>query len=423
MLFICLTQKGSVQLCFGAKMRNNANISVLHHENCCGCRACGDVCPSKCISFVADKEEFIYPVIDESACISCGKCQKVCPAINQSYHAPAKKAIAAFAYNQEQRNAGSSGGLFGLLAIEIIERSGKVWGAAFDDKLNVRHQCASSIKELAPLMRSKYVQSNTSDIYTRIAKDIKDGILTLFSGTPCQCNAIRNVVGPTNLLITIEVVCHGVPSQSLFNQSIEWLEHRTGCKVTSFVFRSKYKNALHPHAFSYVCNSGNKEKTIHGLHYQFPFYFGFQKSITLRPSCYRCQWADPKRVADLTLGDFWGIERYAQNLNSKTGTSMVLANTREGKHLLETLLNKGLIHAEAFPVEIAIRHNGCLCAPTELKLERACFFEALSKEPFDAVVNRFLVPRRKWIFDLYYGLPGFLRKFVRRVMDKRMKYE
>lgn len=404
-------------------MVNKSNISVLNKEECCGCRSCGNICPKQCISFRKDSEGFIYPVVDESICISCGKCKSICPEINPVFNKKADMVEAAFAKDNYERQSGSSGGIFGLLAGSIIKNGGKVWGAAFDENLRLYHISAVTTEELNRLYKSKYLQSNTQDIYSIIKSDIKNGVITLFSGTPCQCNAVRNYIGESEFLITIEVVCHGVPSQDLFDKCIEWEEKKNKCKIKNFQFRSKYKNALHPQAFSYLCQVNSRQKIVNGLHYQFPFYFGFQKYITLRPSCYECKWARPERCADITLGDFWGIENYSPGQNAKDGISQVIINTPKGDKLFKELVSKDLIWDETFPIEVALKNNGCLNSPTKLKPERAAFFYALNSQPFEDVANTYLKSKRQWIFDIYYGLPGFIRHLVRKIMDKRMKYE
>ena len=404
-------------------MVNESNISVLNHTDCCGCKACGDVCPKSCISFCEDKEGFVYPHVDEAQCISCKKCQRICPELNPSYNAKSDSAIAAFALNYEERRNGSSGGIFGLLAQEIIKKGGKVWGAAFDFDLQLHHEAAIKTEGLSRLYRSKYIQSDPERVYTQIKKDISEGILTLFSGTPCQCNAIKNFIGRSDLLITVEVICHGVPPQSLFNKLIAYLESKSHCKIISFSFRSKSEKALHPHSFTYVCENGKRKMTVNGLHYQFPYYFGFQKYITLRPACYNCKWAKPERTADITLGDFWGIDKYDSSLDAKEGVSMIIVNTEAGEALIECIENQKQIFSEQFPIKVAIENNGCLSAPTQLKPEREVFFKALNDEPLEDVINKYLRPKRKFIFDIYYSLPKPLRQIVRRLMDKRMKYE
>lgn len=405
-------------------MANKQNIGILDHDSCCGCRACGDICPAACISFIKDDEGFLYPQVDESACIHCGKCVAACPELNPALNSAATEVTAAYSTDSDIRRSGSSGGLFGVIASHFLSDGGKVWGAAFDRNLQLRHTCASNSKELKPLLRSKYLQSDTSGCYRQIAQDIKSGIPTLFCGTPCQCNALRNYIGrECDNLLMIDLICHGVPSQDLFDKSVAWVEKRDRCRITDFSFRSKYKGALHPQAFTYICERNGKTKEVNGLHYQFPFYFGFQKYITLRPACYACKWARSERCGDITLGDFWGIEKLNPKLDPKTGISEVIANTAKGRELLAKLSAGSKIEAFTFPVDRINGSNGCLHAPTALKPERAELFRDLRTLPFDRVVDSHLVSRRRWIFDLYYGMPGFLRRIVRKVMDKRMRYE
>lgn len=401
------------------------NISILSPEDCCGCRACGDVCPTGAISFNEDSEGFLYPRVDSSICILCGKCTRICPELNLCLNPKASDATAAYAKDSQARQAGSSGGIFGLLAQRFCDEGGFVYGAAFDSNLQLIHVKARNSAEIQPILRSKYIQSNTSGIYHDAISELQKGKKVLFSGTPCQCNAIRNAVGPklSELLTTVEVICHGVPSQSLFNKSINWLENRRNCRITSFAFRSKYPKALHPQAYSFTYIKDGDTRVVNGLHYQNPFYFGFQKYITLRPSCYNCKWARPERSADITLGDFWGIEKYCPDLNAKEGVSMAIINSEKGQELIDKIVNGNRLFTKNLPIAVAIENNGCLSSPTPRKPSRDAFFAALAKEPFNEVAKRFLVPRRKWIFDIYYGLPAPLRKVVRKIMDKKMRYE
>lgn len=392
------------------------NISTLGHTDCCGCKACGDVCPVKCISFSEDKEGFMYPNVDEAICISCEKCKRACPEISPKYNAEVTECHAAYAAESKERHAGSSGGIFGLLALDVIKRGGKVWGAAFDDNLKVRHVCAESKDQIGPILKSKYIQSNTQNVYSSVLKDVKSRVLTLFSGTPCQCNAIRNIVGDNEFLITIEIVCHGVPSQSLFDKSIEWVEDKENCKITNFTFRSKFKGASSPRVFSYTKSKGGICERVNGMYYKFPFYFGFYKYITLRPSCYSCKWARSERTADITLGDFWGIEKYSQSLDANQGISQIIINSKKGTELFENV--KDNIWSQSYPIDYAIKNNGCLNAPTTLSPVRRSLFTALENESFDVVVRDYLTPKRMWILDLYFGMPEFIRQAIKKIIDK-----
>lgn len=391
------------------------NISSLSHNECCGCRACGDICPKNCIAFSEDSEGFFYPHVNSEECISCGKCMRVCPELTPSFHKEPESVLAAYANDDEKRRAGTSGGLFGLIATEVINQGGKVWGASFNGELQLIHTSATNENELSPILRSKYIQSNTEGIYAQIKDDLKSGILTLFSGTPCQCNAVRNAVGNHDKLITVDIVCHGVPSQSLFDKNIEYLEQKKAIKIVSFSFRSKYKNAPTPRVFSYKYIKKDKEKVKNSVFSKFPFLYGFYKYLTIRPSCYYCKWTKPQRTSDITLGDFWGIEKYDKCLDSHDGLSQVITNTPKGQSIINRLIEKKTIYSKVFPIETAINNNECLKNPTKKPIEREKFFHELETKPFSDVIKEYLVPKRGWILDIYFGMPNWARKLLRKL--------
>ena len=400
-------------------MKNN--ISTLPKQKCCGCRACGDICPHKCISFVTDEEGFYYPSIDDSICVGCGLCSQMCPALQlklSSEHPIAT--YAAYALDNEKHRAGSSGGLFGIIAASVIERGGKVWGAAFDDNLKLHHCAASNRQELTPLMKSKYIQSDTTGVYKTIKQDLQNRITTLFVGTPCQCNALKNYIGSNDEnLIVVDLICHGVPSQDMFDKSIRWFEQKNSCTVTGFQFRYKEKRnrSSHIYKIDYIERKGVKSGI--GLYYDFPHYYGFSKYITLRPSCYTCQWASPQRCSDITIADFWEIEKIRPHLDSKNGVSMVLVNTNAGKVIIENIKNR--LYIESAPFEFACENNGCLHKPTPLKESRNLLFKDLQTLAFDDIVKKHLTPRKKLLFDIYYNIPSGIKKIIKAIATNKLK--
>lgn len=403
-------------------MIENKSISFLTKEECTGCRLCGDCCSKHSISFKEDEEGFSYPNVDEKTCINCGLCAKVCPALHTQKCERGEKSYAVYANESVKRESGSSGGFFGAIGEMVLDNGGRVWGAAFDGELKLVHQKADNRQELVPLLKSKYIQSNLKGVYAQIKKDIREGVNTLFCGSPCQVNALKNFIGRNSeCLITVDFVCHGVPNQLLFDRSIRWYEEKHGVKVDWFQFRYKGDDVKHPQAFA-LRHKGEKN-VRKGLHYQFPYYFGFQKYMTLRPSCYQCKWACAERAGDITLGDYWGIEKYIPELNAKDGISMILCNTAKGQVLFDTLESEGKITVHDLPLNNAVESNGCLQGPSPIKKEREEFFKHLQEWDFDKVVKGHLTPKKKWIFDIYYGIPKPIRNFVRKVMDKRMKYE
>lgn len=400
------------------------NISILTHNDCCGCRSCGDICPKECISFTIDNEGFYYPNIALDKCINCGLCQRVCPELNDSFNDEPKESYAAYAKDKESRINGSSGGIFGVLSRNVITSGGSVWGAAFDEKLQLHHTKADSIDALSALYKSKYIQSDLTGVYKKIKDDVRRGVLTLFCGTPCQCNALKNFLGKDYAnLIVVDFVCHGVPSQDLFNKSIQSYETDKGVKVIFFQFRYKDSDSKHPQSYRIDYYKNGKQHNEIGLHYQFPYYFGFQKYITLRESCYTCKWANKKRTGDITVGDFWGIEKLKPELDTKKGVSMVFSNTPKGEQLLITIFQSREIFFEPVSYEFAIENNGALQGPTLRKQERDEFFADLQIMSFHNVISKHLIPKRKIVFDMYYAAPLVIRRIIRRIMNKNMKYE
>jgi coenzyme F420-reducing hydrogenase beta subunit len=348
----------------------------------------------------------------------------MCPSLNDGNREKMETCYATYAKDKTLLIQGSSGGIFGILARHIISKGGVVYGAAFDNNLKLRHQRATTLDELMPLLKSKYVQSACDGIYNEVRADLKAGKVVLFSGTPCQCNAVSNYLGAQyNNLYVVDVVCHGTPSQQLFDTCIEDYEHQNGCKVTNFQFRYKGPEVKHPHSYCMVTEKNGKKRKIVGLHYQFPFYFCFQSYISLRNSCYQCKQATPARNSDITLADFWGIEKHNPNLIANEGISMVAPHSQKGLDLFEAIRKEYDIYCEKVPYDFAVANNGNLMAPIRKTPRRDAFFEALRTKPFCEVKQEYMKSKRQYIFDIYYAIPSPIRKIVRKIMENRMKYE
>ncbi len=404
-------------------MARNNSIQTLPKTACTGCMLCGDACPQNSIEYKCDEEGFFYPHLCEDKCLDCGICRQKCPAINVNQHPAPDSIFSGYASDVSVNESGSSGGVFWLLATSFLNVGGIVYGAAFDEKLQLKHQRVDCIGNLRQLCKSKYMQSDVSGIYRKVKEDLLQDKSVLFVGTPCQCQALNNFVGDklVGKLLIVDFVCHGVPSQKLFDENLKWNERKYG-KIKSIEFRYKGKKVLHPQTLKMVYEKNGMEKSVLRMHYQDPFYFGFQKHITLRPSCYHCKWAKPERCSDITLADFWGIEKANAGLDSKNGVSCVLANTAKGREFFNSIKMQ-LAGITEQPLSFAIENNSCLSSPTVVPPYRAQFFEDWKRMGYDSVVNKYLTPNRKWIFDLYYAIPTPLRKFIRKLMNSRIKYE
>ena len=288
-------------------MKNNIKIV----DKCCGCFACGDACPKSAIKYKKDKDGFLYPYIDETKCINCGKCLKVCPRLNSQKNKFEQKGFVCYSKNESIYNNSASGGIFSELARYVLENDGVVFGAAFVN-LKVKHIRIDNLEELYKIQKSKYIQSDLRGIYLICKKELKLNKLVLFSGTPCQVTALRNFLGREyDNLITCDLVCHGVPSQKIFDKYIAYENKMNKGKIIDFTFRCKLKKRSSTHTFRYVIKRDNGQtKDKIGNYYDSPYLMGFQKHIFLRESCYDCKYANIDRVGDITLGDFWNVADY-----------------------------------------------------------------------------------------------------------------
>ena len=387
------------------------NLSDL----CTGCMACVDACPKQCIQPVTRSDGFRYAEISDAYCVYCGKCFAVCPIETQTKNTGERKNYTANAHNDKTRNNGSSGGVFELLARQFLSQGYVVCGAAFDGTV-LRHRIIHSEKELLPLLKSKYVQSDTTGIYREIISLLKNGRRLFFCGTPCQVSALKNSV-PENLqerLVTADIICHGVPSQKTFDRYIGALEEKENGKVRNFSFRVKNNKYLHAHGFSYCLEKDGKEKTIDGIYLQSSYYTAFKKYLFFRESCYTCRYATLDRVSDITLGDFWGIEKYPFPADSDKGVSMIITNTNVGKAAFEAVTSE-LVWRE-FPVEYGVESNYCLTKVTRKPAKRDAIIKSLNTEGYESTAHAYFGCTA--VEKIYASLPPAIRN-LRKKLRKR----
>ena len=306
-------------------------IRLTKKANCCGCGACAQSCPKNCISMEPDSEGFLYPKVDETQCVNCGLCEKVCPILLKQKPDPIKvEAYAAYTSNSELREKSSSGGIFSLLAQEILNRGGTVAGAAFDADFSVRHILVETDAELDRLRGSKYVQSRMEDTYVQIRDLLKQGRPVLFTGVACQIAGLKAFLGREyENLYTVDVLCHGVPSPKVWAHYRREQAQIHGTTLEEVSFRDKRKGWRH---YSMALNFAE------GVEYCRPgaedtYLRVFLRDLCLRPSCHSCRFKDFPRLSDLTIGDAWGIERHMPDLDDDHGTSVVLVNSEKGMGL------------------------------------------------------------------------------------------
>lgn len=386
---------------------------MIDPNRCIGCQACAEACPSRAISFSYDAWGEGKAALDAEKCVGCGLCDAICPAIHADVH-PAPENVYAVV-SKSHRETGSSGGVFFPLASRFIEEGGAVYGAAFDENLKLVHRRATAIAELPPLCRSKYLHSDMSHIFSAIREDLKSGKKVLFVGTPCQVSAVKNMFSKQyrETLYLVDFLCRGTGTQRVFDACIHQEEIKRGGKITQFSFRAKLRKVAH--SFSYVLDKGGKQKTVAGYSFEFPYYFSFTKYIIFNDACYSCPYSQNARVGDITLGDFWGIQRYNPALRDQDGVSMLAVNSEKGKYLFDGVKEGCTIHA--YPLSYAARHNPSFCSPTPYP-QRKRELAAILSEQGEAALVRALACTDVKKRLLYAKIPVPLRKLYQKLLGK-----
>lgn len=354
-------------------------LNSIGNENCTGCYACYNVCERKAIEVRITEDGFYKPVIAKERCIKCGLCVTKCPVLNPEYlNNPDPKFYMGWSKNPQIRKASSSGGIFSEIAIIILESGGLVYGAAWDDGLEVKHIKINSIDNLFLLRGSKYLQSKAGYVY----KEIKETLETtqknvLFVGTPCQVAGLKKIVNNDRLL-TCDLVCHGVPSYIPFKSFVESLNEN----IEKVDFRDKVTGWRNYSITYYV---GKKKWST--LHYKDKFFMGYLRNYYLNEACYSCPFSKLPRQGDITLGDFWGIEK--ENDKKDEGVSLIIANNSVGLHIIEELRKNNRIELKEVEKDRAIKHNiRVYSGYYERPKQRDYIIEEIKKSGFNEVANK-----------------------------------
>lgn len=331
---------------------------------------------------VEDAEGFFYPHVNEPLCISCGRCVAVCPSLNISSsrqsHENSPRCFAIAAADSNLRINSSSGGVFTLLAQIILRDRGAVVGVAYNGEGKAQHIIVDNERDLHLLRGSKYVQADTNNIYWQVMKILEKGQKVLFSGSPCQVAGLYTFLSKANIdnLYTIDLVCHGVPSQKTFDLSMR----DQGGDFINANFRDK----------TYGWTSYLITETSKGIIGNFGDKSGYLKAfyadMSTRPSCSKCPWVGSKREGNITLGDFWKIGDWKPQLNDNGGTSLVLVNDKKGEGLLGSVKREQFLFAEEVPLEYALQSSTTLGGRTfPAHPNRQAFFRKLNQ---GVTVNR-----------------------------------
>lgn len=362
---------------------NGPKLAGNYH--CTGCGACANACKTGALSLESDEEGFRYPRIDPQKCIGCNACERACPADKVIPGEENTAAYYAFANDAATCQNSSSGGMFSLLAAEVIRQGGTVFGVGYDKDFRVCHQRIDKLEDIARLRTSKYVQSDTGTVFCKAEELLKNGKPVLFSGTPCQIAALKQYLKKDyEGLYTQDIICHGVPSSGIWEKYLK--EMHSGKEIKSVSFRDK---TLGWNGFSmkvtYADGTAYRE-----LATKDPFERAFLANLILRPSCYQCQYKTVARVSDITLADYWGVELVHPELKEQQGVSLVLTHTEKGEQLLNAVRDKATV-AET-DCDRATTMNRATTHSVPWHRKRWQFFEEASTQPLVPLVEKCLKP-------------------------------
>lgn len=419
-------------------------IEIKDKTQCNGCCACVDVCPTNAINIKNDIEGFWYPIVENEKCINCSLCERICPEINiqelkkNDYPEPIKT-IAAIHKDIRVRWDSTSGGAFSAFASIMYDQQGYVSGAIYNKDFTVRNYISNKITDLEKLRSSKYLQSNATGLYKQIKQLLVEGEKVLACGTPCQMAALRSFLRKDyENLIIIDFICRGVNSPKVYRSYLDSLEKKYNGKVVYVKAKNKelgWRNLTRKVVFD------NGEK-YYGVEMEDDFRRGYHTNVYCRPSCYSCKYKGLPRIADITIADYWGIEKIDKNLDNNIGTSMILLNSKKGEVFFESA--KDLLEYRETNFESTLSGNlALLKSIPSPKIDRVSFFEDLDKESFEYVTEKYfpvltnsnslkqklkLHLKKYYLLYLYFGFSlksyinfiryNFLRKFTKSSWKK-----
>lgn len=398
----------------GGKNKTILDFTINKNKiNCCGCQACFNACPKKAISMIEDNKGFKYPIIDKKKCVNCGLCKMVCPIKNNYSTHNITKAYACVNIDEYERKKSSSGGIFILLAHEILREKGVIVGAAFNENFEVKHICAQNESDLSKLCKSKYVQSDINTMYSKTKKLLEENKKVLFTGTPCQIEGLYSFLKKNyDNLYTHDVICHGVPSPRVWEQYKKYIENNTRKKIKNIEFRNKEYGWK-----KYYLKITFEDDSIYKNNIEFdPYLKLFLKDIILRDSCYECKFKKINRKSDITLADFWGVENIQPDLFDNKGISAVIINSEKGQELFDKIIDK--IKYKEINVIDVIQFNPSMIISAEKNGNIKKFFNNYEKDGFD--FNRFAnkIIKKSFLSKISVKIKCFIKNIK---MQKKME--
>ena len=361
-------------------------VKLYEPSACCGCMACGDICPVGAITSSTDDRGFIYPHVDGNLCVDCQACVNVCAFKGEKN--TEKNILHAYAFqltDKEQLRQSTSGGAFVALSDEILAEGGVVIGACMEDDFTVAHRIADDKDGRDAMRMSKYAQSTTGGIFAAVEKLLKDGKKVMFIGTPCQCGELRRYIGDSDRLLVCDFLCHGVPSTAFLKEHIRYLEEYYHKTAAAYTFRGKrygWNHGIEEITFTDGSRKDNKRVQSYAKF--------FQSGVSLRESCRHCVYRSHHRPSDITIADFWGYEKITGQKDHQ-GVSLILANSENGKQYVGRIA----AHGTLTEVDVDRVLYRVATTPAKSRINVSDFWDIYSKEGYKGVVKKYAEPSFK----------------------------
>ena len=377
-------------------------IEFTNKFDCCGCTACYSICHHKAIDLITDEEGFSYPQINKDICTECGLCEKVCPIIKYKSEPKIGRPTiyAAINTNQEQYMQSSSGGIFILLCQYIISQKGIICGAKYDEDFIVKHSFAKTIEECKAFQGSKYVQSDIRNIFPQIKQYLDQQLLVLFSGTPCQIAGLKLYLRKEyKNLYTVDIICHGVPSPLVFQDYLKLIKGKNDIISINMKSKSKKKGT----AIKIDFRNGKSTRQTIKTDLWNKLYFNH---YIIRPSCHNCQFTHYNRTGDITIGDYWDVNKYYPNFHPNQMVSLVLTNSPQGVSLFNNISNS----LDFIPIKQEESLQPQLQYPTHISPKRNEFWRNYQQKGFDFIARKYLK------YTLYNRIKFHIKNIVSKLL-------
>lgn len=326
---------------------------IVESDNCCGCSACFHSCPANAITMEENGDGFFNAVIDRDKCVNCGICDKACPVQHQTT-TDNIRCYAMKLCEETQLMKSQSGGAFYSIAQRTLADGGVVYGVSNSNISDVCVVRVDSIEQLTQLLKSKYVQSNSGDSFAKVKEDLQNGRKVFYSGTACLVQGLKNYLHIKNVsitdLLTCDLICHGVPSRKMDRDYISYMEKKEDSKVVSLIYRNK-ERGWGSHFEKYTFANGKTKETNDKV-------IVFSKGYALSPACFNCKFTTPYRKADITIGDFWSLQRIGMSKKQfLSGVSVCIVRNKYLEQLIQDLSQEKVIQLTEIELEDAMQWN------------------------------------------------------------------